>query len=281
MHATKDIAWNDEIARKFSDGTKITGYLKMRMFEILTDNPACRTRLLLEQIAEIEGPVPLTVRHVNRLRLEWGFGGKRGRPAKREPVAEGACRNKDLVEIRPRVSHAGLHLFDVWLETTDALCDTIRVLQETIRIYKEDNPDDSFPLLNHGSETLERRFKALLFASLFGIGKLTEYDIKEHALETIIGRGYQSSTLNQFLGQLERVGSGRSARARADSAGAGSRMLHRRPHDRILDQGVHAQGEDNHAGPHHGRVERGRVAQRTGRSSVLRVFFLPTSGCPA
>ena len=67
-------------------------------------------------------------------------------------------------------------------------------------------------------------------------------------------------------------GSGRSARARADSAGARRRMLHRRPHDRILDQIVHAQGQDNHAWAHHGRVERGRVAQRTGRRSVLRVF---------
>ena len=76
-------------------------------------------------------------------------------------------------------------------------------------------------------------------------------------------------------------GSGRGACARADSAGARSRMPHRRPHDRILDQGVHAQGENNHAGAHHGRVERGRVAQQTGRSSVLRVFFHPTSGCPA
>ena len=208
MHAKKDTAWDDGISRKFSDGRKITGCLKMRMFEMLVDNPDCQTRLLIEQIVEIEGPVPLNVRHVNRLRLEWGLGGKRGRPAKREPTGEDACRNKELVEIRPRVSHAGLHLFDVWLDTTDALCETIRVLRETVRIYKDDNPDDSFPLLNHGSETLERRFKALLYAPLFGIGKLTEYDMKEHALETIIGRGYQSSTLNQFLGQLERVEAG-------------------------------------------------------------------------
>ena len=208
MHATKDTAWDDGISRKFSDGRKITGCLKMRMFEILANNPDCQTRLLIEQIVEIEGPVPLKVRHVNRLRLEWGLGGKRGRPAKRGPTGEGACRNKDLVEIRPRISHAGLHLFDIWLETTDALCETIGVLQETVRIYKDDNPDDSFPLPNHGRETIERRFKALIYAPLFGIGKLTEYDMKEHALETIIGRGYQSSTLNQFLGQLERVEAG-------------------------------------------------------------------------
>ena len=113
MHATKDTAWDDGISRKFSDGRKITGCLKMRMFEILANNPDCQTRLLIEQIVEIEGPVPLKVRHVNRLRLEWGLGGKRGRPAKREPTGEDACRDKDLVEIRPRISHAGPHLFAI------------------------------------------------------------------------------------------------------------------------------------------------------------------------
>ena len=162
----------------------------MRMLEILADNRDCPTSLLMEQSAETEGPVSITVRHVNRSRLEWGFGGKRGRPAKREPTGEDACRNKEFVEIRPRVSHAGLHLFDVWLDTTDAHCETIRVLRETVRIYKDENPDHSFPLLNHGSETLERRFKALLYAPLSGIGKLAEYDMKEHALETIVGGGW-------------------------------------------------------------------------------------------
>lgn len=42
------------------------------------------------------------------------------------------------------------------------------------------------------------------------IGKLTEFDVKEHALETVINRSYQSSTLNQFLGQLERVNAAES-----------------------------------------------------------------------
>ena len=120
----------------------MTGCLKMRMFEILANNPDCQTRLLIEQIVGIEGPVPLKVRHVNRLRLEWGLGGKRGRPAKREPTGEDACRNMDLVESRPRISHAGPHLFDIWLETTDGLCETIGILQETVRTYKDEKQTD-------------------------------------------------------------------------------------------------------------------------------------------
>jgi hypothetical protein len=40
---------------------------------------------------------------------------------------------------------------------------------------------------------------------LLGIDRLSEFDSREHPLQTLIGRSYQSSTLRQFLGQLERV----------------------------------------------------------------------------
>jgi len=41
---------------------------------------------------------------------------------------------------------------------------------------------------------------------LLGIDRLSEFDTHEHPLKTLLGRGYQSATLRQFLGQLERVG---------------------------------------------------------------------------
>jgi len=34
---------------------------------------------------------------------------------------------------------------------------------------------------------------------------LTRFDTHEHPFETLLGRGYHSSTLSQFLGQLERI----------------------------------------------------------------------------
>jgi hypothetical protein len=39
-----------------------------------------------------------------------------------------------------------------------------------------------------------------------GIKRLSAFDTREHALASLLGRGYQSSTLTQFLGHLERVG---------------------------------------------------------------------------
>ena len=42
-------------------------------------------------------------------------------------------------------------------------------------------------------------------APLFGIEHLTAFDTHEQPLQTLLGRGYHSTTLSQFLGQLERI----------------------------------------------------------------------------
>jgi hypothetical protein len=47
--------------------------------------------------------------------------------------------------------------------------------------------------------------QALFFAPLLGIDTLTRFDTREHPLGTLLGRGYHSTTLRQFLGQLERI----------------------------------------------------------------------------
>jgi hypothetical protein len=82
------------------------------------------------------------------------------------------------------------------------------LLQQAIAVYRQEHGEEDFALLHHREQTLGLRFKALLYAPLLGIGRLSELDVKEHGLESVIGRGYQSSTLNQFVGQLERIDAG-------------------------------------------------------------------------
>ena len=79
------------------------------------------------------------------------------------------------------------------------------LLQQAIHTYRTQHPDDDFALLHHREQTLRRRFQALFFAPLLGIETLTAFDTHEHPLPTLLGRGYHSSTLGQFLGQLERI----------------------------------------------------------------------------
>ncbi len=188
----------------FCEGFKISSAQQMSLYQIVFKEPECPTRCVITKFAREDRNFDLTVRHVNRLRSSWGLSRKRGRPSKEEP-ARGNAGDGAVVVVRPSISFAGLHFFEDWLAEREDFRELIITLKQAAELHGDAVPEDSFPLLKHGIETLTMRFKALLYAPIFGIGKLTEYDVKNHALKTIIGRAYQSSTLNQFLGQLERI----------------------------------------------------------------------------
>jgi hypothetical protein len=100
-----------------------------------------------------------------------------------------------------------VHVFGHWLKQQHAFEPVVAQLTQAVEAYKSTHPsDEDFALLHHREQTLLLRFQALFFAPLLGIERLSEFDTHEHPLQTLIGQGYHSSTLSQFLGQLERVG---------------------------------------------------------------------------
>jgi len=99
-----------------------------------------------------------------------------------------------------------VHVFAHWLAQQHAFDPVVAQLTQVVHAYKQTHPGDDFALLHHRESTFLRRWQALFFAPLLGIDRLSEFDTHEHPLRTLLGRGYQSSTLSQFLGQLERVG---------------------------------------------------------------------------
>ena len=124
--------------------------------------------------------------------------------------AERALKKKSesqgyLVQVTPRLSCVGVHLFAHGLDQQESLAQVVARLMQAIEVYKQTYPDDDFALLHHREQTLLRRFQALFFAPLVGIETLTGFDTHEHPLQTLLGRGYHSSTLTQFLGHLERI----------------------------------------------------------------------------
>jgi hypothetical protein len=110
-----------------------------------------------------------------------------------------------LIRVTPALSYVGVHVFAAWLQQHERISTVIPALQQAMQRYHSQHPDDDFPLLHHREQTLRRRFQALFFAPLLGIETLTAFDTREHPLLTLIGQGYHSSTLGQFLGQLERI----------------------------------------------------------------------------
>ena len=187
----------------FSSCRKLSKDLQAFLWEFLQDDPKCPTSLLLIKLEQIHGKISVSIRHVNRLRAAWGLSREQGRPRQEETSESGG--QKSLVRVIPDLKFVGVHILDDFMTQNNVFDNVIMRLQQGIASYQEEHPNAVFPLLDHRDETLLLRFKALFYAPLFGIEKLTEFDYNEHALETVIGRGYQSSTLNQFLGQMERI----------------------------------------------------------------------------
>jgi hypothetical protein len=188
----------------FCAGRKLGVVEQALLWTLLHENPQCPSRVLLDKVAQRQIPIVVSIRHLNRWRAQWQLNRAKGRPGQascRPPVASGA----EVVQVTPRLSFVGVHLFAHWLDQHDAFGPVVLQLKQAIAAHKRAHPDDDFALLHHREPTLRRRFQALFFAPLFGIEQLTAFDTHEHPLPTLLGRGYQSATLRQFLGQLERL----------------------------------------------------------------------------
>lgn len=188
----------------FCAGRKLGDLEQALLWSLLHEDPSSPSRVLLDKVAHTQRPIAVSIRHLNRWRATWGLNRGKGRPhqaAGHRPVASGA----EVVRVTPHLSCVGVHLFAHWLDQQAAFGPVVAQLQQAIEAYKPTHPDDDFALLHHREQTLRRRFQALFFAPLLGIEKLTAFDTSEHPLATLLGQGYHSSTLSQFLGHLERI----------------------------------------------------------------------------
>jgi hypothetical protein len=195
---------DEDSSPAFCAGRKLGEVEQALLWSLLHEDPSSPSRVLLDKVAQTQLPIAVSIRHLNRWRATWGLNRGKGRPHQAEghrPVASGA----EVVRVTPHLSFVGVHLFAHWLDQQAAFGPVVAQLQQAIEAYKPTPPDDDFALLHHREQTLRRRFQALFFAPLLGIEKLTAFDTHEHPLPTLLGQGYHSSTLSQFLGQLERI----------------------------------------------------------------------------
>src|SRR5262244_1467623 len=186
----------------FCAGRKLSAMDKALLWNLLHEDPECPTRALLDKVVHMQISMAVSVRHLNRLRATWQRNRRKGRP---RHAACSAAAGGALVQVTPHLSCVGVHLFAHWLDQQEAFEPVVARLQQAIEAHKRAYPEDDFALLHHRAQTLRRRFGALFFAPLLGIEHLTAFDTHEHPLQTLLGRGYHSTTLSQFLGQLERL----------------------------------------------------------------------------
>src|SRR5262249_26307167 len=151
---------------------------------------------LMDRMVERQVPLRIGVRQVNRWRIRWQGPRRRGRP--RQATVTVASSRPSARMAMGRLTHVGVGLWAAWLGPQAVLRAVVAQLQSAIATYRAQHPEADFPLLHHKPETLQCRLEALLYAPLLGVNKLTEFDVRETPLPTLLGRGYQSSTLNQF-----------------------------------------------------------------------------------
>lgn len=188
----------------FCAGRKLGDVEQALLWTLLQEDPACPSRVLLDKVARRQIPLAVSIRHLNRWRATWQLNRGKGRPRHapgRLPVTSGTA----VVQVTPHLAFVGVHLLAHWLDQQEGFAPVVACLQQAIEAHKPTHPDDDFALLHHRDPTLLRRFQALFFAPLLGIETLTSFDTHEHPLQTLLGRGYHSATLTQFLGQLERI----------------------------------------------------------------------------
>ncbi len=195
---------DEDASPSFCAGRKLSEVEQALVWTVLHEDPECPSRVLLAKAAQMQTPISVSVRHLNRWRATWKLNRPKGRP-RQTPSPPTVASQAAVVQIAPRLSFVGVHLFAHWLDQHEAFGPVVARLKQAIQDHKQAYPDDDFALLHHREQTLLRRFQALFFAPLCGIETLTAFDTHEHPLGTLLGRGYQSSTLSQFLGQLERI----------------------------------------------------------------------------
>lgn len=81
-------------------GRKLGDVEKALLGTLLHEDPACPSRVLLDKVAQSRAPIPVSVRHLNRLRAIWKRNRRQGRPRQAPchlPVASGAA----VVQVRP------------------------------------------------------------------------------------------------------------------------------------------------------------------------------------
>src|SRR5229473_2343920 len=87
---------SDDSSPHFGAGRKVTETHKALLWQVLHDDPTCPSRMVLHTIAETQGQIAVTLRHINRLRKAWGLNRGKGRPhranAQKKSGVSGASR---------------------------------------------------------------------------------------------------------------------------------------------------------------------------------------------
>jgi hypothetical protein len=126
-------------------GRKLGEVEQALLWNLLHEDPSSPSRVRLDQVAQMQRPMAVSMRHLNRWRVTWGLNRGKGRPHHAEgprPVVSSAA----VVQVTPRLSFVGGHRLAHWLDQQEACSPVVGPLQQALEAQKHAHPDDAFAL---------------------------------------------------------------------------------------------------------------------------------------
>ena len=129
----------------FCSGRKLGDIEQALLWSLLQEDPQCPSRLLLDEAARRQRPIAVSLRQLNRWRVQWQLNRRQGRP--RQTLYSGSpVSGAAVVRVRPRLSFVGVHLFAHWLDHQGAFDPVVAQLTQAVETPKHTHPDDDFAL---------------------------------------------------------------------------------------------------------------------------------------
>src|SRR2546425_10661707 len=98
----------------FCSGRKRSDLEQALLWSLRQEDPQCPSRLLLDEAARRQRPMAVSLRQLNRWRVQWQLNRRQGRP-RQTPYSGSPVSGAAVVRVRPRLSFVGVHLFAHWL----------------------------------------------------------------------------------------------------------------------------------------------------------------------
>ena len=122
----------------FSDGRKLMESDQARLWIALKEDSTRPSRQVFKSFVEDGVPLDVSVRHINRLRQEWGLSRVKGRPRTRLSTQRTDSGTENvMVTLTPHLSFVGVHLFSAWMESHDGFEKVMALLQQAIESYTQ------------------------------------------------------------------------------------------------------------------------------------------------
>src|SRR5256712_13728859 len=132
----------------FCSGRKLGDIEQALLWSLLQEDPQCPSRLLLDEAARRQRPIAVSLRQLNRWRVQWQLNRRQGRP-RQTPYSVSPVSGAAVHRVRPRLSFVGVHLFAHWLAPHGAFDPVFAQLPQAVGTPNRPLPAHDFTLVHN------------------------------------------------------------------------------------------------------------------------------------